>query len=186
MNHPVWNERFLDFSLRVGFSARLCQPYRPRTKGKVERGVGYVEGNFWPTARFTDLDDLNVQVRLWLDTVANVRQHGTTRERPVDRLHRERSVLRSLPDLSTLRTVLTESRKVGWDGFISYEGSYYGVPWIWMGLQVEVLREQGQIRIYGKGEVIARHTRSKPGERQTAADQWEQPQNDNSPQNFEC
>ena len=182
LNHPVWNERFLDFSLRVGFSARLCQPYRPRTKGKVERGVGYVEGNFWPTARFTDLDDLNVQVRLWLDTVANVRQHGTTRERPVDRLYRERSVLRSLPDLSTLRTVLTESRKVGWDGFISYEGSYYEVPWIWMGLQVEVLREQGRIRIYGKGEVIATHTRSKPGERQTVADQWEQPQNDNSPQ----
>ena len=44
LNHPVWNERFLDFSLRVGFSARLCQPYRPRTKGKVERGVGYVGG----------------------------------------------------------------------------------------------------------------------------------------------
>lgn len=181
-NHPVWNERFLDFSLRMGFSARLCQPYRPRTKGKVERGVGYVEGNFWPTARFTDLDDLNAQGRLWLESVANVRQHGTTRERPIDRLHLERSVLRSLPDLRTLRKVMSETRKVGWDGFISYEGSYYGVPWVWMGLRVEVLQEQGQIKIYGKDELIASHSKIRPGERQTTADQWQQPQQHNSPE----
>lgn len=43
---PVWNERYLDFSSALGFEARLCQPYRARTKGKVERGVGYVEQNF--------------------------------------------------------------------------------------------------------------------------------------------
>ena len=35
---PVWNERMLDFSLRVGFELRLCRPYRAQTKGKVESG----------------------------------------------------------------------------------------------------------------------------------------------------
>ena len=35
---PVWNRRMLDFALRVGFEARLCQPYRAQTKGKGERG----------------------------------------------------------------------------------------------------------------------------------------------------
>ena len=41
--------------------------------------------------------DLNAQVEWWLGTVANVRLHGTTRERPVDRFERdERSVPRPL------------------------------------------------------------------------------------------
>ena len=29
---PIWNQRMLDFALRVGFEARLCQPYRAQTK----------------------------------------------------------------------------------------------------------------------------------------------------------
>jgi transposase len=68
---PVFNPQFLDFSLRVGFSIKACQPYRAQTKGKVESGIKYVKGNFWPSARFVDLDDLNRQVRVWCDTVAN-------------------------------------------------------------------------------------------------------------------
>ena len=95
---PVWNERFIDFSAALGFEVKLCRPYRAQTKGKVERGVGYVEGNFWPGARFVDLADLNRQVMLWIATVADVRIHGTTYERPVDRLETERAKLMPLPD----------------------------------------------------------------------------------------
>ncbi|WP_425620822.1 IS21 family transposase [Desulforudis sp. Tu-874] len=62
---PIWNKRFLDFALRLGFDIQLCRPYWARTKGKVERGVGYVEGNFWPGARFTDLTDLNRRAQVW-------------------------------------------------------------------------------------------------------------------------
>ena len=58
---PVWNERMLDFALRVGFELRLCQPYRAQTKGKVESGVKYVRRNMWPSMRFTDDADLNRQ-----------------------------------------------------------------------------------------------------------------------------
>ena len=39
---PIWNQRMLDFALRVGFEIRLCQPYRAQTKGKVESGVNVV------------------------------------------------------------------------------------------------------------------------------------------------
>ena len=50
---PIWNQRMLDFARRVGFEARLCQPYRAQTKGKVESGVKYVRRNMWPSIRFT-------------------------------------------------------------------------------------------------------------------------------------
>ena len=36
---PIWNQRMLDFAMRVGFEARLCPEYRAQTKGKVENGV---------------------------------------------------------------------------------------------------------------------------------------------------
>ena len=70
---PVWNRRMLDFALRVGFEARLCQPYRAQTKGKVESGVKYVRRSMWPSMRFTDDADLNRQALEWCDTVANRR-----------------------------------------------------------------------------------------------------------------
>ena len=66
---PVWNQRMLDFAMRVGFEIRLCRPYRAQTKGKVESGVKYVKGNMWPSMRFTDDADLNRQGLEWGDVV---------------------------------------------------------------------------------------------------------------------
>ncbi|MFC4766976.1 IS21 family transposase [Effusibacillus consociatus] len=58
--HPIWNERFDRFACHHGFLLKSCRPYRARTKGKVENGIGYVRKNFWPRVRaFTGLDDLN-------------------------------------------------------------------------------------------------------------------------------
>ena len=54
-----WNSRMLDSTRRVGFELRLCRPYRAQAKGKVESGVKYLKGNFWPSARFGDDADLN-------------------------------------------------------------------------------------------------------------------------------
>ena len=87
---PIWNERMLDFALRVGFEARLCQPYRAQTKGKVESGVKYVRRNMWPSMRFTDDADLNRQALEWCDAVANARVHGTTHRVPWEILDEER------------------------------------------------------------------------------------------------
>jgi len=57
----IWNERYLDFADYYGFTPRACRPYRAQTKGKVESGVRYVRGNFWPGLKFVDLADLNRQ-----------------------------------------------------------------------------------------------------------------------------
>ena len=72
-----WNSRMLDFARRVGFELRLCKPYRAQTKGKVESGVKYVKGNFWPSVRFGDDADLNRQALAWCGEIANERVHGT-------------------------------------------------------------------------------------------------------------
>ena len=61
-----------------GFHPKACRPYRAKTKGKVERPFSYIRQDFFLARSFRNLDDLNAQLRDWLDTVANVRLHGTT------------------------------------------------------------------------------------------------------------
>jgi len=90
------NAEFLRFAHHWDFRVRACQPYRAKTKGKVERPVGYVRSSFFYGRTFTSDEDLNRQARHWLDHVANVRVHSTLKERPVDRLQHERDVLKPL------------------------------------------------------------------------------------------
>ena len=93
----VLNEEFLRFARHWGFLPRSCRPYRARTKGKVERPIRYIRESFFYGREFANDDDLNLQAAGWLDAVANVRRHGTTGERPVDRFERDESaVLRPL------------------------------------------------------------------------------------------
>jgi transposase len=82
----TFNEALLDFAGRFAFRPRLCRPARPQTKGKVERMIGYVKDAGLTGRTFLDLADMNAQLMAWLDAEANVREHATTGERPVDRL----------------------------------------------------------------------------------------------------
>jgi hypothetical protein len=171
---PVWNPRFLDFSLRLGFDPQLCRPYRPQTKGRIESGIGYVKGNFWPTARFTDDVDRNSQAAAWTEGVANQRTHGTTGERPVDRLTRERQLLRPLPPAPMLAPFFREGRKVGRDGFVQWEHSYYGVRWPWAGQFVQVAASADVVAIWAGEQRLVVHPHSpQPGKRFAVPDQWD-------------
>ncbi|MCL6592127.1 MAG: IS21 family transposase [Firmicutes bacterium] len=179
---PVWNAKFLDFALRMGFDIKLCRPYRAETKGKVESGVKYVKGNFWPGVRFVDLADLNRQAQVWVDTVANTRVHGTTHERPVDRWAEESKYLQPCPPLDRLVVFLFEERKVGRDGYVKWNGASYGVPWRFAGRQVMVKAEGGRVEIWAGGELIACHGQLPPGKRATLPGQWDGlPKTDNRP-----
>lgn len=171
---PVWQRAFLDFSRRLGFAPRLCQPYRPRTKGRVERGIDYVKENFWLSARFTDLLDLNAQAQGWVRTVADVRIHGTTGERPAVRLERERPHLLPLPAPATVQPLLREVRKVGRDGFVRWDGSSYGVPWRWAGQLVAVQASATVVELFAGEERLAVHPRAtRPHQRFVLPGQWD-------------
>jgi transposase len=76
------NPEFLRFAQHWGFRIRACRPYRAKTKGKVERPVRYVRGNFFYGREFIGDADLDDQRLRWLDTVANQRLHRTTNAIP--------------------------------------------------------------------------------------------------------
>ena len=100
-----YNRTFLDFAHHHGFVPRLCQPYRPRTKGKVERFIRYLRASFYvplasqlsPEGLTVDRDTANARVGTWLRGIANARVHATTGEIPAVRLEQERERLQPIP-----------------------------------------------------------------------------------------
>ncbi len=86
------------FARHHGFRIKVCRPYRAKTKGKVERPIRYLRDNFLYGRAFVSDADLNDQVAHWLATVANVREHATTKWVPTERFTTvEQPVLRPLP-----------------------------------------------------------------------------------------
>ena len=59
-------------------------------------------------------------------SASTARVHGTTHERPSER--REQEPLAPLPQAFAWERFATEERKVGWDGYLSYDGVLYGLP----------------------------------------------------------
>ena len=87
------NQEFARFARHWDFRVKVCRPYRAQTKGKVERPISYIRRGFFYGREFVSDEDVNVQALRWLEREANVRVHGTLKERPLDRFERERVVL---------------------------------------------------------------------------------------------
>ncbi len=148
--HPA----FVDLRDHFGFTARLCRVYRPKTKGKVERSIGYVKDNFLYGREFTSLTDLNNCAREWLDDVNN-KVHGTTHEIPFDRLPREN--LRPISSYPPYIFQKTYERKVSRDCYFSLYGNLYSVPWRYAGRYVDIVVRDGTLQVYADDTVICTH-----------------------------
>jgi transposase len=112
---PFFNERFLDLAMHYGFTPRACKPYRARTKGKDERMVGYIKGNFFVRYRsFESWAHMNQLAESWLREEADQRLQGTVKEVVAERFEREMPALKALP---TVRydTSYYQFRRVAWD-----------------------------------------------------------------------
>src|SRR5215210_7794478 len=123
----IYNRVLLDLARHYGFQPRACRPCRAKTKGKVERPFRYIREDFFLARSFRDLEDLNAQLRHWLDTVANPRVHATTKRVVNEAFAEERPALKPLP-LAPYRAVLELERRVSHDGMISVGGNAYSVP----------------------------------------------------------
>jgi hypothetical protein len=67
-------------------------------EGVVERPQGFMANSFEQGRRFVNELDFQDQLDRWFSERANARSHRTLRERPIDRLARERERLRPLPE----------------------------------------------------------------------------------------
>ena len=155
---PVFNPKYLDFATHCGFTIAPCNVGKGNEKGRVENGVGYVKKNFLAGLELPDFSALNPAARQWLDTVANVRLHSETREKPVQAWHTERPYLSSLPmhpfDIATVAQVRA-SRQFR----ITLETNRYSVPAHYAGQALTLKTYPDRLCLYHGDTLIARHTR---------------------------
>src|SRR5690349_7325728 len=112
-----FNERLHAFARYWGVRVRACAPYRARTKGKDERGVGYVKHNAIAGHRFASWAALEAHLAWWMREIADVHEHGTTGEAPLLRFARdEAAALRPLDGRPPFRQVREPPRPGGLRG----------------------------------------------------------------------
>lgn len=156
----AFNERFRAFATYWGFKPRACRPYRARTKGKDERGVGYVKRNAIAGRTFASWEELEAHLKWWTREVADVRVHGTTGEAPLARFHEaEAAALQPLPDKPPFVAEREVVRVVHNDACVEVESNWYSVPWRLLRCRVTVrLRDERVVILHG-GEIVAQHDR---------------------------
>jgi hypothetical protein len=150
-----WNVLYWDFCEYYGFIPRLCRPYRPQTKGKIENVVKYVKSDFFLGSTFASYADMCQQLNGWLNRV-NSEVHGTTKEVPFTRLQKEQE---SLLDLSRppYRVVVEELRRISRESFVSYKGNRYSAPYKYAGMQSKIRVADDMLQIVVNGSVVATH-----------------------------
>ena len=154
----LFNERFRAFARYWDLKPQACAPYRARTKGKDERGVGYVKGNAIAGRSFASWAALESHLAWWMREVADVRIHGTTGEAPIVRFERdETATLRPLGDRPPFGQPRELVRRVQNDGCIDVDTNHYSVFWRLIGTGVSVLLCGGEVRISHAGAEVARH-----------------------------
>jgi transposase len=153
-----FSEAFIAFCQLHGIAPRACRPFRARSKGKVESGVKYVKRNALAGMSFTSFEALEAHLEQWMREVADLRVHGTTHERPIDRFVTEAAAL--LPVKTVVPRTLPLVRKVASDCLVDVDTNRYSVPHGYVGRKVEVLVAEGQVAIRCDGIEIARHAQA--------------------------
>ena len=132
----TFNDRLKAFADYWRFRPRACAPYRARTKGKDERGVGYVKRNAIAGHAFASWAALEAHLTWWMRAIADVRVHGTTGEPPLVRFERdEAAALRPIAGRPPFRQIRELVRKVQADCAVEIDTNAYSVPWRLIGEQ---------------------------------------------------
>lgn len=181
--NPVWQADYAALMGAVGFCTKLCKPRRLFTKGKVERLVRFVKGNFLAGRSFTDLASLNEEALLWC-----AEQEGRWRRVAGLAPRREHeaacmAVARPLAATAEAERYLCPRRKVSFDGFACFEGRRYGVPYWYEGRERRVGREGRVVHVYSEDlsrELVA-HAASGGGADSWCEGQWSESQPEEAP-----
>ena len=156
---PVFNPKYLDFSRHWGFEITPCNVRSGNEKGRVENGVGYVKKNFLAGIELADFAALRPAATLWVDTVANVRIHGATHQRPIDRFEDERAHLGRLnpAGFDLARVCMVRATK---QFRVPLDANHYSVPARYAGQRLTLKAFAERVCIYEHDQLVAHHARS--------------------------
>lgn len=169
VKNPDWYDPELVPKLRAferhyGITILPTRPYTPRHKGKVERGVDYVQENALRGRTFATLLQQNDFLTHWEATVADLRIHGTTRKQVGSHFEAfEKDALLPLPS-ERFANFSEARRKVNRDGHVAIERAFYSVPPEYVGRSIWARWDARTVRLLDDElKTIAVFARSEQG-----------------------
>jgi transposase len=161
---PELHPRIEEFCRHYGLVILPTKPRTPRHKGKIERGIGYVQDNALKGRTFKSLAEENEFLRQWEQQVADKRIHGTTRQQ-VGKVFEEVERPKLLPLPAERFPFFHEGqRTVHRDGHVEVAHAYYSVPPEYVGRKVWARWDCRVVRIFDlRMKQIATHVRREPG-----------------------
>lgn len=155
---PQFNARYLDYAQHYGFKISPCNIAKGNEKGRVENAVGYVKKNLLrglPLSTFTALEPL---AKEWLEQVANIRIHGTTKKRPIDLFEVEKSALQALP-IMPADTGVSHAVRANTCFRVTFETNRYSVPAEYASTRLRMMAYADALYFYYEQRLVARHKR---------------------------
>lgn len=167
LHDPVAHRSYRECAEHYDFLISPCRPRTPRHKGKVESGVKYLKRNFLAGKDFRDILVANEKLLWWIETVAGVRCHGTTKQQPLERFRQvEQAALTPLPKVPYDLGVWKKA-KLHPDCHVVADGAYYSAPHRLIGEQLWVRTNGRDVCIFHDYERLATHRWGPPGTRRT-------------------
>lgn len=122
---------------------------------------------------FVDINVGNQRLAVWVREVAGVRIHGTTRQAPL-RLFYDYEQTALLPLPATAFTLLQiKPVTVHPDCHVTLDGSYYSVPYRYLGQTLDAQVSEQMVELYAGLELVASHVRATgPGQWQTRLEDY--------------
>jgi transposase len=152
------NRSYRELARHYGFKIDPAPIYAPKKKGKVESAVKYAKSNFFAGRDEHDAADTARSLQRWVDEVANLRVHGTTRRRPLDLFSDEQAVLLSLPD-RRYELVTWHEATVHQDSHVAFDQRLYSVPWRLIKQRVWLRATASSVTIFSNDVRVAMHDR---------------------------
>jgi transposase len=160
VHDPVLGEAYRRLAQHYGFVVSPTIPGTPKHKGKVESGVHYVQRNFMAGQEFVDIYVANQRLKIWVREVAGTRKHGTTHRAPLYLFDEyERAALLPLP-VTPFTLCEIKPVKVHQDCHVVIAGSYYSVPYTYIGQTLCAHVGERVVEIFHGQDLVATHERS--------------------------
>jgi transposase len=156
-NQPIYNPRFLAFSTHYEYKPRACRRFHPNDKPHVERAFWEFERSFLNGRRFRDPDDMRAQLAEWERSTCDLRPSKRDKTTALARFAEEQPHLLPLPrhQYDTARVVY---RLCSIDGFVSWDGNRYAIPYDHVTDFLPVRITQRELFVYAADlSLVARH-----------------------------
>ncbi|MBL0716549.1 MAG: IS21 family transposase [Desulfosarcina sp.] len=155
----VLNPVYVQFANYHAFAIAPCAVRKPNEKGQVEKSIDYIKRNFLRGLEITTLTALNFAAGTWLNNIANVRVHSTTRQKPNEMFMKEANDLLPLPlngyDCGIIKNIKSNSQFR-----VHFEGNRYSVPALYASCNLQIKIYPAKLIFFFENKTIARHERS--------------------------